>query len=209
MANLFHAENPLNKFLYKFGSMILLNIYFLVCCIPVITIGASLTAANTVCYKMRQEPDVKITSTFFKTFGKNFIDATLVWIILAGVMSAIGFVFVRFLAGSGYAAMAVCVVCIIAAIVVMSGGTFIFIILGRYDNPIYQQIINAYKVGFSHLNWCAAIWLLWGIPILLFASFPVLFQYLGWIWLIVGFTLLIYATAGIYGRVFRHIENKD
>ena len=209
MAKIFQADNPLNRFLYKFGSMILLNIYFLLCCLPVITVGASLTAANTVCYKMREEPDVKITSTFFKSFGKNFLDSTLVWIVLAGIMSAVVFIFVKALGGEGYAAMAVCVLCIITAIIVMSGGTFVFMILGRYSNPIYEQILNAYKVGFSHLNWCVVIWLLWAVPVLLFASFPVLLRYFGWIWLLVGFALLIYITAGVYRRVFKHVENKD
>lgn len=209
MTKLFHAENPLSRFLYKFGTFILINIYFLVCSLPLITIGASLTAANTVCYKMHEEPDVKVTSTFFKAFGKNFLDSTLVWIILAGFMSAVIFAMLKFLSGSGYAAMAVCVVCIILAIIIMSGGTFIFMIIGRYDNPIYEQIINAYKVGFSHLNWCAVIWVMWIAPILLFVSFKELIQYAGWIWLLVGFALLIYATCGIYRRVFRHVENKQ
>lgn len=82
-------------------------------------------------------------------------------------------------------------------------------IIGRYDNPIQTQIANAYKIGISHLSWCIIIWLMWGVPIAVFASFPVLLQYLGWIWLIVGVALLIYATTGIYRKIFRKIETKE
>lgn len=209
MANTFHADNPLNRFLYKFGTMILINIYFLLCCLPVITIGASFTAANTVCYKMHEEPDVKVTSTFFKTFGKNFIDSTLVWIILAGIMSFAVFTFIKNAQTGGTAAVVICAVCVIAVIIAMSGASFIFTIIGRYDNPIQTQIANAYKIGISHLSWCIIIWLMWGVPIAVFASFPVLLQYLGWIWLIVGVALLIYATTGIYRKIFRKIETKE
>ena len=40
--------NGFNHFMYNMGTMILLNIYFLICSIPIVTFGASLTAAANV-----------------------------------------------------------------------------------------------------------------------------------------------------------------
>lgn len=51
------------------------------------------------------------------------------------------------------------------------GRKLYFMIIGRYDNPIQTQIANAYKIGISHLSWCIIIWLMWGVPIAVFASF--------------------------------------
>lgn len=207
MNNFFSADNPFNRFMYKLGCFILVNIYFLLCCIPVVTVGASLTAADFVCYKMKEEPDVKITSVFFKTFAVNFLNSTLVWIIFAGVMSALVYGIVwSFTAGGN---MAVCVLCIIGAILAGTCGTYVFMLIARYRNGIIAQIINGFKVGFANLAWTFLIWLVWAAPILLFASVPKLLLYLGWLWLLCGFTLLIYITVGIYRHIFRKLEKKE
>ena len=42
MKNIFNLEGPLMQMLTRVGDMILLNVLFLICCIPVITAGASI-----------------------------------------------------------------------------------------------------------------------------------------------------------------------
>lgn len=61
----------------------------------------------------------------FKTFGKNFIDSTLVWIILAGIMSFAVFTFIKNAQTGGTAAVVICAVCVIVVIIAMSGASFI------------------------------------------------------------------------------------
>lgn len=207
MSKLFSADNPLNRFLYKLGCFILVNIYFLLCSIPVVTIGASFAAADSVCYKMKEEPDVKITSVFFRSFAANFLNATLVWIIFAGVMSALAYGLIWSFTTGGN--MAVCVLCIVGAVVAGACGTYVFMLIARYKNTITAQILNGLKVGFANLAWTVLIWFVWAVPILIFASVPGLLLYMGWIWLLCGFAVLIYITVGIYRRVFRKLEQKE
>lgn len=207
MNKFFHADNPFNRFMYKLGCFILVNIYFLLCCIPIVTVGASLTAADFVCYKMKEEPDVKITSVFFRAFASNFLNSTLVWIVFAGIMSALvyGFIWGFTVGGS----MAACVLCAIGAIIVGACGTYVFMLIARYKNTIMTQILNGFKVGFGNLAWTVLIWFVWAVPILVFLSVPGLLLYMGWIWLLCGFTILIYITVGIYRHIFRKIEKKE
>lgn len=207
MNKFFSADNPFNRFMYKLGCFILVNIYFLVCSIPVVTIGASLTAANFVCYKMKEEPDVKITSVFFRTFASNFLNSTLVWIIFAGVMSALVYGIVWSVSVSGN--MAVCVLCAIGTIIVGACGTYVFMLIARYKNTVMTHILNGFKVGFANLAWTLLIWFVWAVPVLVFLSVPGLLLYVGWIWLLCGFALLIYVTAGIYKHIFYKLEKKE
>ncbi|MCM1307402.1 MAG: YesL family protein [Butyrivibrio sp.] len=207
MNKLFHADNPFNRFMYKLGCLILVNIYFLLCCIPIVTIGASLTAADFVCYKMKEEPDVKITSVFFRAFASNFLNSTLVWIIFAGIMSALVYGFIwGFTSGAN---MAACILCAIGVIIAGAGGTFVFMLIARYKNTIMAQILNGFKVGFGNLAWTVLIWLVWAVPILVFLSVPGLLIYAGWLWLLCGFAVLIYVTAGIYRHIFKKLEKKE
>ena len=52
MHNLFHYENPFIQFLVRVGDLMILNLLFLVCALPVVTLGASLTALHRVTQNM-------------------------------------------------------------------------------------------------------------------------------------------------------------
>lgn len=209
MSNIFNADNGFNRFLYKAGSLILVNIYFLFCSIPVVTIGASLTAANTVCYKLKEETDVKITGTFFKAFVGSLLDATILWIIFAGLLSMCGYGMYKALVLGGTEGMVIGIVSGIITLVLLMGFTFVFVLLARYNNFITRQIGNAFMIGFVNFFYCLGIWAIWTFPVAIFALVPGLFRYLGWLWLVCGFSVIIYVTMGIYRKVLGVIENKS
>ena len=81
MGRLFDLESPLFVFLGKLADLLILNILTLICCIPVFTIGASLTAMNYVALKMVRNEETYIVKSFFKSFRQNFRQATLIWLI--------------------------------------------------------------------------------------------------------------------------------
>ena len=84
----FNYDNPVWRFIGKLGDLILLNILWIVCSIPVFTIGASTTAVYYVTLKLvRDEGDSTIRS-FFHSFKGNFRQATAIWMILlaAGIV---------------------------------------------------------------------------------------------------------------------------
>ncbi len=70
-------DNKLIAFLDKLVNLFLLNILFVLTSLPIITIGASLTALNSVNLKMVQNEESYITSYYFKSFKRNFRVATL------------------------------------------------------------------------------------------------------------------------------------
>lgn len=200
--------NDFNRFMYSFGTLILVNIYFLLCSIPVITFGASLTAASNVCYKIREDGDVRVTKTFFTIFGKNILNSTLVWIVYAGFASMFGFMFYQgFKVVSGNAGIALCVIGAIGVAVLTMCATYVFLLIGRYDNNLLEHIANAFRIGFGNLGWTLVIWIIWAVCLVLFLSFDWMIKYVGWIWLLCGFALLIYASVCLQRRVLCVIEN--
>jgi len=60
----------------KIGDLVILNFLWLVCCLPVITIGASATALCAVAMQMSAGEDPVIVRTFFKAFKENFKQST-------------------------------------------------------------------------------------------------------------------------------------
>ena len=82
MGKLFDLESPLLSGLNKMADLIYLNLLTFVCCIPIITIGASMTALNYVVLKMVRNEDSHLTRQFFKSFKQNFKQATIIWLII-------------------------------------------------------------------------------------------------------------------------------
>ena len=64
----------------------LLNILMLICCIPIFTIGASVTAMYYVAFKMVKNEEGYITKSFFKAFRENFRQATPVWLVMLALL---------------------------------------------------------------------------------------------------------------------------
>lgn len=202
--------NSFNHIMYNFGTMILINIYFLICSVPVITFGASLTAAVNVCYKVREDGDVRISRTFFSLFGKNIINSTLVWIVYAGFTSMFGVLFYwGFRVVGGNAGIAMCVAGAIGMIALTMIATYVFLLIGRYDNNLLDHIANSFRIGFGNLGWTLLIWIMWAVCIVFFMSFDWMMRYLGWIWLLCGFAFLLYWTVCIQRKVIKKFENNE
>ena len=57
LGKFFNLDSPVMNALNKMADLIWLNILTLICCIPVITIGASLTALNYVTLKLVRDEE--------------------------------------------------------------------------------------------------------------------------------------------------------
>ena len=65
------ADNAVTHALSKICDMVCLNIMWLICCIPVVTIGASTTALYSVMLKMVKNEEGYIFRGFFKAFKEK------------------------------------------------------------------------------------------------------------------------------------------
>lgn len=82
MSNFFNMDNGLFRALGKLADLMLLNILFLVCSLPIFTIGASFTAMYYVTLKLAENEEGYIARGFLKSFKQNFKQATIIWLIL-------------------------------------------------------------------------------------------------------------------------------
>ena len=68
MNRLFDLENPVMVFLGRLADLVWLNILYIICCIPVFTIGAATSALYYVTMKMvkehRQPPSFRVIKSF-------------------------------------------------------------------------------------------------------------------------------------------------
>ena len=65
-------DSPLMRFLGKMADLMILNLLVIFCSIPIITMGASLTAMHYVALKIVRNEEAYITKDFFKSFKCTF-----------------------------------------------------------------------------------------------------------------------------------------
>lgn len=76
MGDFFNRDNVYTRFMEKLFNICLLNVMFFITCIPVITIGASITAMYSVLMKMCNNRDSEIIKTYFRELKRNLVYGT-------------------------------------------------------------------------------------------------------------------------------------
>ena len=80
-----NIESPFYRTMGKIGDLVFANILWLVCCLPVVTAGASTLGLFTVVNKMAAKEDYTVRTDFFKAFKRDFRQGTALWlVVLAG-----------------------------------------------------------------------------------------------------------------------------
>jgi len=81
MKGLLNYDGPLMRAITLISDMVILNLLWIITSLPIITIGASTTAAYYACTKRINGKESYIWKDFFKSFRQNFKQATVVWLV--------------------------------------------------------------------------------------------------------------------------------
>lgn len=153
MRNLLNPENRVMVFITRVAFSGYLSILWLICCIPIVTVGAATTALFTVTLKMVKNEEGAVTRQFFKAFKSNFKQSTIVWLILLalGIMLAVdGYALyhLRFENKFWTVLTAIYFVVLVAyAIVTM----YIYPLMAYFENTIPAMFRNSIMIGMRFL----------------------------------------------------------
>ena len=153
MHNFFNPDNAVMQFITKVVYSVYLNILWFICCIPIVTAGASTTALFYVTLKMVRNEEGNITKAFFSSFKSNFKQSTIIWLILLalGIMLGVdGYVLyhLRFENAFWTIFTAVFIVAVVAYAIVLM---YIFPLMARFDNTIFAMIKKSLMIGMRFL----------------------------------------------------------
>ena len=81
------TNNPFFRFMEKLGDVVLLNLIWLLCCLPVVTIGVSTTALFYVTRKISIGEEYQIGHDFFHSFRANWRQSTILWLGLLAIFA--------------------------------------------------------------------------------------------------------------------------
>lgn len=204
MKNFFGIEGPVMSFLGKLADLIILNIIYIICCLPIVTIGAATTGLYYVTLKMSKDEEGYILKDFFRSFKQNFRQATVIWLILltTGTITAIEFLLVtRNTSGFSILLVFVCFQIMVWSFVAL----YVFAVLSRFENTILTTIKNSFLLSLANIPKTFIL--------LVFSSVPVLLVLLNLKWfpllLFVGFSAVCYSNCFWLDKIFKKIEPEE
>lgn len=89
MGDFFSSEGPLIGFLQKIGMLIVLSVLFLLCSLPLVTMGAAASALYYAVAKSVRRGRGYPTKEFFRAFKRNLKNGTVLTVIFGGLAALI------------------------------------------------------------------------------------------------------------------------
>lgn len=155
---IFSYDSKFSQVLLKLSAACYLNILWMICSIPIFTIGAATTAVYDVTLRLARDEEPPMTKQFFKAFRANFKQSTVIWMILLVLGIVLG--------GDGYILYhlrntmtgTMAIICtlalaliIVASILYVIVVLYVFPLIASVENTNMNMLKNSFFIGIHYL----------------------------------------------------------
>jgi len=200
----FSTEGGLYKFMTNLFSVFKINMLWLLCSLPIVTIGAATIAAFDVMLKMVDDEEGYVARQFWKAFKSNLrrgiplgmlnlICVYIVWLNFSLFEQIEGNPIILLIMG------------IIAAFVFTMSFIYVYPLQARYENTIFRTLENSFNISLKY----------YARTLLLIIVLAVEFVIMMWnlttmfIGALIGPACIIYTISGIAKPIFRELEQEQ
>ena len=205
-SKIFNPDNIIMSFFSRILDVIVLNFLFIICCIPILTIGSSLAAMYSLTLKMVKNEETHIIRGFFKAFKENFRQGTIVGIIaiIIGIFITIDLRIIYTINNDSLKVLQL--LCYIVAFWGYIVFLYAFPILARFVHTIKEVFKNSFMISIINFKWTLALILL-NAPFVLMLFYSVVSMLLLFtIMIIFGFSGLAMIQSFIFRKIFEKYE---
>lgn len=201
--NFFNEDNVVNIFFNRLGDIIIANLLFILCSIPIVTIGPSLSALYYCMLRIAKGNSSGVTKSFFHSFRQNFKQALIIWLIFL-LLLIILLLDIRFLASVESSMAMVLSYCSAAVLVLLViGFLYIFPVIAAFSNTLKNLLKNAYIFAFSHFPSTLAIAVISILPMYMTYQDLELLPLYAFCWFFFGFGLTALINSYMFYRIFK------
>ena len=202
--NIFNLDSPVMQALGKVADLMWLNILTMICCIPIITIGPSLTAMHYMALKIVRNEECYITRGFFKSFKENFFQGMIIGVLTLFItLLLVGdFVLLRNpeLGFGKFLQIMITIIAVLFTFTVL----YVYPVLAKFANTTWRTIKNAFLMSIMQFPKTLLMIVIWALPLLLLwisgRTVPIVFLF--------GLSGPAWLCAHLYNKFFRKLEDQ-
>lgn len=196
-----YSDSYIMRITNRLGELVLLNLCFVLCCLPIVTIGPASAALYAVCFRFGTKQEKNAVRSFFADFKQNLKQGMLLWLALTVLCLAVCWLMLLFLGASGIArygllpSLVLLLVCLIVA-------GYTFPLLSLFDNTCRGTLKNALILGISYLPRSVCVVMVNLAPVILLAADFMLFLRLSIFLVFLYFSAAAYVNTFLLRKVF-------
>ena len=201
MQALFSPDSKFMQAMGRIGDLVILNLLFLLSCIPLFTIGAASAALYTVCFQLGTEKESGIFHTYVHAFRENFKQNTVLFLILA-LFLLTGFFDTLLLSSLAGWLRYGCILTAILLVLAVLMYSYAFPLLSQFSNSTLATLKNALFLSLGYLPRSVVIGTLNIFPLILGLLDLYLFLQAGFLWVFLYFSAAAYLNTRLLKKVF-------
>jgi len=192
-------------FLRILGDLMVVNLLWFFCSLPIITVGPATCGMYTVLLKLARKEQTSTIKDFFRAFKDN-VKAGFVIGILVLVLALVTYVDANFAANvQGTLQTVYIVVAAVMGAIALTIFCYAFAVQAMFENPLKVQLKNAFSLAFVNPGKTVMMWLITAFPVLVAIALPqFIVARIGFIYLIMG----VSGPAYLNSRLLRDIFDK-
>ncbi|MEU1972026.1 YesL family protein [Microbacterium sp. NPDC019599] len=203
MSSIFAQDSPLMRFLTRIADLMILNLIFIATSIPIVTLGAALTALNFTAMRLVRGKEESVTRDYFRSFRQNFRQATILglgMLLLIAVFYA-WFVVVTDLAPEGLARLVLLALWYLVAFGFALNLIWVFPYLATFEGTLREVLSTSRKLSWKHPFTSFAVAAIIALTVIVTVFSPQATGF-GLLWLLIGFAGVAFITGVLFSRVF-------
>ena len=201
-------KESLGSFLRNLWDLMIINWLWLLCSLPVITLGPATCGLYRVTLKLARKEAVYPVKDFFRGFRDSLKQGTVLGLLAVG-MAAVAAVDAFFAIGqTGMLRSVYLTVAIVVASVLLTVTAYGFALQAMFRNSVKGILLNAAKLAVIAPGKTVLMWIILLAPAALALLLPpIALQMLGFLYVILGFSGPVYACSHILRDLFDKVAN--
>ena len=201
MGAFFSPDSKFMQAMARIADLVILNLLFLVSCIPLVTIGAASAALYTVGFRSGTDREQGVCRSYFRAFRENFWQGTILWLIAvvffgAGIVNV--FLFYSMEGPLHYLFLLMTVLMVLGVLMY----SYAFPLISQFSNKTLPTLKNAFCLSLGYLPWSLVIAVVNVFPLALALVDLYLFLQMGFVWAFLYFSAAAYINALLLKKVF-------
>ncbi len=210
MKKLLSLDSPIIQFMEHVADFFILNLITVICCAPLITAGAALTAHSKIMQNIVMKEEQPVLKAYFRAFCQNFKQATVFWLValLLIALYVLDYFVIRIYFQGTLAQITGWTLGILG---VLATGIICYALsfVARYDNTVKEHFRNSIVMTIGDLPRTLLLVLLALLPLILAVISLELFFSSMIIWFTFGISIILFLQALILKPVFLRLEQTD
>lgn len=189
---IFNFDSPFMLRASRVASLCILNILWIVCCLPIVTIGPATVAMNYVIFQYHNQLSDEVVRPFFRAFRRDFWQSMLLGIPVSIVCALLFFNGLYIYGNYPDQFHPLWIPFVLMLLIAGAVITFGFPLLARYSLTLRQVVNNSLIFFVQNLPGSLVMMLVHFLPVVVWILVPGFFPNFAFGWVLIGGALVAY-----------------